>query len=296
MEKIGKVLISFDCEGKWGMIDERQSWIDNKLTDKNLYHIYEFILDILEKNNLRATFGFVGAMLESETEFRDKVKKLRQGTSHKIWIEEFYKKYENNSEGYFLPELMKLFKDSRHELATHGYCHIPFDRLSEEEAIEELSLVKSQMSNLGISYSSIIYPRNKISHTKILSRSCIARYRDFPNHLNINFIPKKINSLIDSLNVYKQAENLNKNSVPGGIMVHWFYGYRKMIPSSIIYKKYDNLLQDAAENKKMAHLWLHPHNLITSRQSKILFRDLCKNIGEMMKNEKLVNVTFNELI
>ena len=294
MKKIGKVSISFDCEGKWGMIDENQSWI-NSLSDKNLYEIYEFILSVLEMNNLKATFGFVGALLESEIEFRKKVENFELGPEHKLWIKKFFKKYENNAEGYFLPGIKDLFKDNKHELATHGYCHIPFNLLSEEEAIQELLLVKSQMLDAGIFYSSIIYPRNKIAHTEILRKYGIKRYRGLPNHLNSKFLPTKLNYLIESLNLYKKAESLNKDFVPGGVMIHWFHGYRKLIPLSVSYKKYDSMLKDAIKNNKVAHLWLHPHNLITSSQTKSMFVDLCEKISDMMNEGKLINVTFDEL-
>ncbi len=287
-------MISFDCEGKWGMIDENKSWIEN-LSDKNLYEIYEFILEVLEKNNLKATFGFVGALLESEEEFRSKIKDVEKKGNHRIWLEKFFRKYERGSEGYFIPELKFMFKDCRHELATHGYCHIPFDRLSEDEAFNELKLIQSHMLSSGISYSSLIYPRNRVAHSSILKIFGLERYRDFPNHLELKYLPKKINSILENLIIFKKAEGTHKNCVPGGIMIHWFYGYRKLIPMSILSKKYEYLLNDAINKNKVAHLWLHPHNLITSKKTKEIFVDLCKKIGDIKKEGKLVDVTFKEL-
>ena len=294
MKEIGKIAISFDCEGKWGMIDENKPWINN-LSKNNLYEIYEFILNVLEINDLKATFGFVGALLESESEFRRKAESLKKGTNHKRWIEKFDEKYKSNDDGYFLPELRNLFADNRHELATHGYCHIPFSLLTEKEAIKELELVESQMKEAGIDYSSMIFPRNKVAHQKLLKNYGIKRYRELPNHFNVPFFPAKVNSLLEGINVFKKAEHQIKGHVPGGIMMHWFYGYRKVIPISVINKKHDSLIQDAIKHSKCAHIWLHPHNLITSSKSKNMFIDLCKIIKNKISAGDLLNVTFDQL-
>ena len=42
----GSVTFSFDCEGKWGMMDHPRKW-NSQLTQNELLKTYEFILKTL---------------------------------------------------------------------------------------------------------------------------------------------------------------------------------------------------------------------------------------------------------
>ena len=66
---MGKLIISYDCEGIWGMMDKIDS-LDKKIFNRNaLMRLYQELLVIHEKFNLKATFAFVGGFISSKEEF-----------------------------------------------------------------------------------------------------------------------------------------------------------------------------------------------------------------------------------
>jgi peptidoglycan/xylan/chitin deacetylase (PgdA/CDA1 family) len=57
-----------------------------------------------------------------------------------------------------------------HEIAAHGYYHRTFTSLSQFEAEEELELISIGMKKFGVTPKSFVFPRNKVSHLKLLKR------------------------------------------------------------------------------------------------------------------------------
>ncbi|SVE06845.1 uncharacterized protein METZ01_LOCUS459699, partial [marine metagenome] len=55
-------ILSFDCEGKWGMADIIDNNIDSSITNQNLTMAYRSILALLDKHKIKGTFAFVAAL------------------------------------------------------------------------------------------------------------------------------------------------------------------------------------------------------------------------------------------
>ena len=65
------------------------------------------------------------------------------GPNHKKWLKPIYSQLTENDEGWFFPNLINLCKKhNMHEIASHGYTHIPFSSLTDEEVTEEMKLIK----------------------------------------------------------------------------------------------------------------------------------------------------------
>ena len=72
--------------------------------------------------------------------FLNKTEQLLNNKNHEKWLAPVFKAAQNNDEGWFLPHILDLCRrDEIHEIASHGYTHIPFGNLS----IEELNLLNS---------------------------------------------------------------------------------------------------------------------------------------------------------
>jgi hypothetical protein len=56
-------------------------------------------------------------------------------------------------------------------------------------------------------------------------------------------------------------------------------------------KRWANVLGHAEKSGGVAHLWLHPHNLITARGQVDLFESAIARVGKLQKEQRLKAVT-----
>ena len=285
----GIVTLSFDCEAKWGMADLSLNWT-KELTDKNLVEVYEYILEILKKHNIPSTFAFVGAMTETKDNFLAQTKPLMNGPNHKKWLKPIYSQLTESDEGWFFPNLINLCKKHHmHEIASHGYTHIPFSSLTDEEVTEEMKLIKDWSLRNELNCKTLIFPRNDIIFSEKLNRYDIQMYRNLPKLIDIKYLPKYVNTFLEELNIFKKSEELNidKLCIPGGVFINWKYGPRQIIPKTISNIRYKNIINDAIKRNRVAHFWTHPHNFITAPDSKKIFERLCQEIQKKVESNEL---------
>jgi len=288
----GSVTFSFDCEGKWGMADISSNW-DANLTQVNLLETYEFILETLKDYDISATFAFVGAFTESREVFLDETLPCLSSENYSKWLD--YSKFrimDKNEEGWFMPELLNLVKEYNvHEIASHGYTHIPFSMLNHRDARTELKLIRQWAKKNKIECSTLVYPRNMIGHNNLLKEYGIFGYRDEPDAITDHRVPKVIKTLIEETWVLKksqQFELIEPCKIPGGVFINWRYGFRNFVPPLVSLLKYRSMINDAILRNQVAHFWTHPHNFITSPSTKNLFKNLCEEVSIQRDKSKLV--------
>ncbi len=286
---MGTVLITFDCEGKWGMLDSQAEW-HRLLTNSNLISVYNYILDVLEYYDIPVTFAFVGALTETKENLFNKINNSLIDDAHLRWFKYAKQKIEKNEEGWFVPELLEIVKkNTKHEIASHSYSHIPFSNILKKDAEIELDLVNQWKIEKNINCSSFVFPRNKVRYAELLQNIGINRYRGKPNNFSIPFLGNKINKFIEEVLIYKKSENkiVKENQIPGGVFINWPYGFRKLISPKLSNLKYNSMLNDARQNNKCAHFWIHPHNLISVPKTKDIFENLCSSISSRIKYNDL---------
>jgi hypothetical protein len=288
----GSVTFSFDCEGKWGMTDIPTPW-DVHLTRTNLLKAYEFILDILNEYDIAATFAFVGAFTESREIFLDQTLPILKSAAYSDWLDySMHRITDRTEEGWFVPELLEMVKDhSSHEIATHGYTHIPFSMLDKADVYTELGLINNWAKKNELECSTIVYPRNIIGHQELLEKFGISGFRDLPVTLFDRQIPKLIRTLIEEIWIFQKSEKIQEGNpikIPGGTFINWRYGFRNYIPAPVSVLKYKSMIKDAKLRNRVAHFWIHPHNFITSPSTKILFRKICEEVSTQRNESTLV--------
>lgn len=288
----GSVTLSFDCEGKWGMTDICTPW-DVNLTRSNLLSAYDFILQTLEKYDLPATFAFVGALTETREEFLDKSYPNLSSASYENWLGPSRDRIlDKSEEGWFLPELLDMVMGrQKHEIASHGYTHIPFTTLSESDVKLELGMVRNWARKKNLDCSTLVFPRNMVHHQEMLGGFGIFGYRDSPISLFSARVPKFLRTLAEEIWVFQESEKLKKGDprrIPGGAFINWNSGFRRAIPAFLSIAKYKCMMYSAGKRGEVAHFWLHPHNLIASPQTKKLFSDLCAQIALCKESMPLV--------
>ena len=117
------ISFSFDCESKWGMLDNHNSIYVSKINHQDLIFTYERLLSLFEKYDAKATFGFVASMLLNFEHWKETVLPLTNDQTKK-WIEPiFLRKTDLND--YFLPDLKNVFIGRNFEIASHSLTHVP---------------------------------------------------------------------------------------------------------------------------------------------------------------------------
>ena len=85
-------------------------------------------------------------------------------------------------EGWFLPQALQMVRQfhAKHEVASHGFTHLPFDTASESSSELEIAGILDWMNVKGLKIDTFIFPRNLGLRNIDLSRLGITGYRDRP--------------------------------------------------------------------------------------------------------------------
>lgn len=291
----GAFVISFDCEGKWGMadhLDKRHS----EISQQNLLVTYAQLVKELDERKLLATFAFVGMFT-----LTDKERKIWEPAmpdafyNGSNWSEHYRShKKRHGTDGWFCPEALDIVLQSgRHEVACHGFTHLPFDANDTPVAAldDEIICAREIAQQKGIQLKTFVFPRNKPGRVGTLASNGFLGYRDSLDHRS-----SRVGRIWSELNVYERSHphSMLKSTlcpVPPGFFLNWRKGVRASIPGFVTLRRWKNILDDAAANGKVAHLWLHPHNLITSPATFSLLRKVLDYVRHLVEKQLLVTET-----
>jgi peptidoglycan/xylan/chitin deacetylase (PgdA/CDA1 family) len=98
---------------------------------------------------------------------------------------------------------------TKHDIAAHGYYHRRFQSLSYNEAEAEIKMISHGMQKLELTPKSFVFPRNSVSHLKLLEKYGYECYRDYGDFLHDSMCMKKHGNLWDvhpSLLIDKHAK------------------------------------------------------------------------------------------
>jgi peptidoglycan/xylan/chitin deacetylase (PgdA/CDA1 family) len=153
-----------------------------------------------------------------------------------------------------------------HEIAAHGYYHRTFTSLSQFEADEELKLISAGMKKFGVTPKSFVFPRNKVSHLKLLKRHGYLSFRAPGTLLRDGMYVRNCEGLFDvhpslfsdfcSPFFSKKIINLAvKYKAPLHVWFHpWNLGHTPKAAAERIAKGLVPLIEHAREKKKQGVL------------------------------------------
>jgi hypothetical protein len=302
----GICIISFDCEGKWGMADHIDTFYEKHLTNDNLINSYQFIVNTLETYNIPATFAFVAALTLDKKYFEDHwLDKLKSSKSHSVWLSKFFDDFDNNYfEGWFTPGLLKLVKKSHisHEIASHGFTHLPFDMASIESLDLEFQGINDWVNFFDIQLGTFIYPRNLVRQPELLKKIDVKGYREAPMSSHYPPIFRRFLNLSKEFYPFAFSQNYKSNysdsiiPIPGDFFLNWRHGFRKFVPLNLTKKRFKNALLHASKSGGVVHLWSHPHNFITGDRQKELFQSCIYVLNEMVSRGDIKLMTQREFV
>jgi len=265
--KQARLIVSLDCEGKWGMADRITPHHDRCFTRENLLGAYRAIVDLFDRHDVTATFAFVGAFVASPGKVRALLREVPTGRFASRWFARVRQDLERGAlEGWFLPEALELVRArGRHEIAGHGFTHLPFaeGQMSAAWADRELHELRDHFRGLGLRLRTLIYPRNVVGHLGLLPRHDLIGYREhpprrpWPVHL-AGWLGRQVGPLRASA----WPGTATPQPIPTAHFVNWRHGLRALVPKAHVVARFCRLIDDAVARGGIAHFYLHPHNLI----------------------------------
>ncbi|MDT7830197.1 polysaccharide deacetylase family protein [Pricia sp. S334] len=280
----GKFVISLDFELFWGMRDHLT--LENY--GKHIQAVWEVLprmIQSFENYQVKATFATVGFL------FADDKKELKTSCPNDIpkysnqslspYIRHFDTIGDNEETDpyHFAPSLIKLLqKYPSQEIATHTFSHYYCleDGQTKDNFRNDLIAAITIAETKGVAIKSLVFPRNQFNeeYLEILRDLGITSYRGnekiwspsglmakTPNPL------KRAFRLLDSYinlsghNCYNMKDIAK--SVPYNIPSSRFlrpYSQKLGLIEKMRVNRILNGMTYAAKNKKVYHLWWHPHN------------------------------------
>ncbi|RLG58620.1 hypothetical protein DRN86_05425 [Candidatus Geothermarchaeota archaeon] len=255
-------IISIDFELAWSFVNSGYvpPYIDNYCKKHN--RVIQEFLSLLNKYEIPVTWAIVGKSLLD--------------------------KYKNNPLLYAKNTLYQILNAAmEHEIASHSHSHIPFDRLSKNEARKDLELSKRVIVQVtGITPVTFIFPQSRIAHLKLLRELGFKVYRTRPNTIlyksQVLRILNKI--LLRKPYLAKVVVNNDLIAIEYSLLLQEDFLLREPILSLWA----ENTLQQAIKRKAIFHMVLHDYGLCSKGVMGIL-NELLRKVSEF-RHQNLIKV------
>lgn len=303
---MGTCIISFDCEGKWGLMDNLNSYHDVHFTSENINKAYKGILDALQEKNFAATFAFVGAFTMNGDYVREEwLPRLLNSEPHQSWLKNFLNRENvSNDSSWFCPELISLvrsYENNQHEICSHGFTHLPWDTKNIEALLLEIDGILEWYRIHSVSSNTFIFPRNIIQNKELLAKFEILAYRNKAPYKSSIPGLKRLKQLFDEFNLNIKSSPVVTNlqtplPIPGEIFLNWRSGIRRIIPINVTIRRFESVLDHAIENNGVVNLWSHPHNFISGDRQHELFHSCLDVLNKKVKSGDMQTLTQEEYV
>lgn len=299
MNQKGAFTLSLDCEGLWGMADQAGVVSGGAINHAALREAYEFIAQALQENQLRCSAAFVTAFAAGAGLVREHLPLVRElaGIVPSWYAHVLPALERGNFDGWDGQALFRLFAQDGHEMAWHGATHLPLESATPDAAVKlELQLGASLLSAIGCKPTSVVFPRNRVGHLRMLQQAGFETYRAERSSGKV----AKLAGLAREWAIFDQrvGERPYRHGYwfvsPPGDFLNWPARVRAAIPPSVTVMRWKSMLRAAAERQGYVHMWFHPHNLITAPAMKRSFLAIVEDVARWVRSGDIVVLTMAE--
>jgi hypothetical protein len=264
----GTAILSLDCEGKWGVADHLALEHHAGLGEERLRWAYREVTHLLDRHQVAATFAFVELFLRSPKQLR--AVPLDELARELPYLRAASDAIVSGDEGWSGIWALDMI-GPRHEIAFHGYTHVPWSDLTAEQARRELELTPEARRR------TMVFPRNRVAHLDVLSEFGCIGYRAERRHRS------RLSALLSEFDVRTASEPVTSEqeapmAIPAGIFVNWRGGLRRIVPPAVTRLRARNFLRGAGRRGGVAHFWLHPENIATHPATLVNFAAVVEEI------------------
>ncbi len=254
---MGSFCVSIDLELAWGVWD--------KLTPDRLELAAEAektivarLLALSEKHDLPVTWAAVGRIFDTGAEGS-----LPAGPRA----------------AWYAPELVESIRASRvaHDLGSHSWAHVYYDRISRDEAAEDLGRDVALRKAWGLPLRTWVYPRNGVGHVDLLAAAGVEVYRTLdqgfvgwlrdhaPRWMAPGNLADKALPVIPAL--VRPERRGGIVALPSSTILIARNGPRRVVRPAVTRFRWKRALDDAAGSDGCFHAWFHPSNFYWRSES-----------------------------
>lgn len=313
----GIFVISLDFELLWGVWDVTTI----KKYGGNIVGVKKVIprlIALFKEYDIQCTFATVGFLFAQNKDqlitsnpltipsYSNEVYNVYKKEVPKIGVDE------NDDPYHYGYSLLKLLKESPHEIGSHSYCHYYCmeEGQTGEEFDVDIKAAKNIAEKTGVQLKSFVFPRNQVNeeYIDILKENNFTAYRGNPT--SWIYKPRKYDAEVlfirfcRLLDTYFPISGYNSHnlSFQGELPVN--------IPASRFLKPYSPKLKwleklrmhrikkemtYAAKNNELYHLWWHPHNFGLNLEENIIFlTSLLNHFKKLNKQFGFKNLTMEQ--
>ena len=315
--KHGVFTVSLDFEMYWGVRDKRKI----EQYKHNLLGIRKAIPEMLRLfslNDIHATWATVGLLF-----FKD-IEELNQNIpkqlpSYHLDILSPYKYIEETSEldveYHFAPDVIDMIaSNDGQEIGTHTfshyYCFEKGQSISEFE--EDISSALEIAKRKGFSIKCLIFPRHQwdSQHLSVLNKLGILCFRgnqsSWVYRASEEENKSKLQKAFHLLDAYFKISGHNTHALEDCLREKPFnfpaslflrpYSRKLALLDGLRLRRIKNAMKDAAVNKRIFHLWWHPHNFGRNTDININFLgEIVKFYNNLKRNYGMVSMNMGEL-
>ena len=292
MKSSGKFIISLDFELLWGMRDKHTT----ETYSQNIIGVWEVLPKMIrafENYKVKGTFATVGFLFASNKKELIKyspVNKPKYLDLNLSPYEGHFNLVKENDKFHFATDLIALLqKYPNQEIASHTFSH--YYCLEKGQTIDDFrsDIIAAQniASDKGTTISSLVFPRNQFNkeYLDCLTELGITSFRGNesiwfhkPSNGQGESLLKRGFRLIDryiniSGNNCYDLENISIRkpyNIPSSRFLSPFSSKLKFL-ENLRFRRIKKSMTYAAKNKKIFHLWWHPHNFSTHQKENFLF-------------------------
>lgn len=280
----GTFLLSFDCEGKWGLVDCLSPRHHQLYTTANLVATYRTLTSLLRKYGIDATFAFTSAFCLTADRFnrlRPDIERLSGGAEP--WFgRAFHAIAADGGEGWFAPACFDAVRAHEgHEIASHGFSHLPWQApYATRQVLEaELALCRRIPAFNAEAVRTFVFPRNQVAHQELLLARGFLGYRKARPSMG------RLVNFASEFNLRARSEDGPVDSgplmeIPAGYFLNWRYGLRRGVPAALTVQRWKNIIRHGARSGGVVHAWTHPENFLDGQDMFPMLEDILRFVAE----------------
>ena len=274
----GVFSFSLDFELVWGARDLSLDMVElRRRALVTRERVFEALLAMLETYGIVATWATVGHLfLAGEEEPGRGLVAPQHSWYPTPWFEGIPIGTEAQHPEFYARSLMLRLRDAGQEIGSHSFSHPLFGDpgCSRVCAEAELARCVAEAEALGIKLRSFVYPRNVVGHTDLLARHGFTCWRGVePVWFQGPALPRSIGRLGHFSSVALAArpptvlpirDRHGLWNIPASASFLPVDGVRRLIPLSQRVRRCVRGLDQAALDRRIFHLYLHPINLASA--------------------------------
>ena len=278
----GAFTLSLDFELIWGTLDLAGPTGFRQACLFERQHIIDGLLALLDEFEISATWCIVGHLFLDQCD--GKHAELLRPTH--AWLrEDWYHAdpggRENETSVFLGKSLVEkiLACRTKQEIGFHSFSHVIWGDAgcAREVAESEMTACTNAAKWTGQRAVSFVFPRNRVGHLDVLAANGIRVFRGpGPRWYERDENPGVLGRLAHlgevalgtpAPTVLPETTHVGLVNLPGSMIYLPSHGIRGLIPVERRVRRALTGLHDAAQRRRVFHLWFHPTNLVDRHQS-----------------------------